>query len=78
MQINNNDVDEWIKLFQNAIASSDAQNIHLLLKTLPVFNTTEEMKKVLVLSMDAESMLCSLRQNLVNTRSDIISKRSSL
>ncbi len=78
MQINNSDVNNWIELFQHAIALSDSKNVHLLLKNLPLFNTVEEMQKVLLLSMDAESMLCTLRQNLVNKRADITSQLSSL
>lgn len=78
MQITNNDVNKWIELFQDAIASSDTQKIHSLLHSLPIFKTEEEMRNVLLLSMDAESMICTLRQELVNKRATITSHFPSL
>lgn len=78
MQITNCSAEQWIELFQYAIDSSDAQRIHSLLHSLPAFKTVEEMQTVLLLSMDAESMISTLRQELVNQRVDITSHFPSL
>ncbi len=67
-------VDEWIELFQEAIVSSDPQTVHALLHTLPTFQTHEELKSVLLLSMDAEVMLCDLRQKLTDKRAELLSQ----
>lgn len=67
-------VDEWSELFQEAIASSDPQTVHTLLHALPDFQTHEELKSVLLLSMDAEVMLCDLRQKLTDQRAAILSQ----
>jgi hypothetical protein len=78
MQITNINTDQWIELFQYAIASSDTQKIHLLLHSLPIFRTEEEMRNVLLLSMEAESILCTLRQELLNKRANITAHFPSL
>ncbi len=67
-QINNIDTDEWIASFQSAISLQDTKAVHLLLHAIPQFQTIEEMKNFLALSMDAENMLYAMRQELVTQR----------
>ncbi|MCX6074658.1 MAG: hypothetical protein NTY39_10095 [Campylobacterales bacterium] len=67
-------VDEWIEAFQGAITSYNTQEVAVLLHSLPFMATREELKRVLLLSMDAEVMLCEIRQKLVDKRSAIISQ----
>jgi len=67
--------DAWIASFENAIQIRDADQIHLLLQTLPIIQNIDAMKQILLLTMDAEVMLCEIRQELVNQREIIISQR---
>lgn len=75
-QVINLNAAEWIDSFQSAIALRDVQKIHSLLQALPQLHTSEEMKSILLLSMDAEILLCNIRQELVNQRTSIISQFS--
>lgn len=68
--------DEWIDSFQSAITLRDSKAIHLLLHALPLFSSIEEIKNVLLLSMDAETLLYDMRQELINQRTAITSKFS--
>lgn len=68
--------DEWIDSFQSAIALRDFKTIHLLLHTIPLFSTINEMKMVLLLSMDAEALLCDMRQELIDQKTAITTKFS--
>lgn len=79
MQINNlnvNNVNKWFISFQAAIKLRDAQSIHGLLSSLPEFTSHDEMKTFLLLSMDAEGLLCDIRQKLVNQKKAIASQFS--
>lgn len=69
--VNNN---EWIASLQVAIHTHDSELLQKLLQTLPVFQNSDELQQVLLLTMDAENMLCELRQELVNQREAIISQ----
>lgn len=69
--VNNN---EWIASLQVAIHTHDSELLQKLLQTLPVFQNSDELQQVLLLTMDAENMLCELRQELVNQRETIISQ----
>jgi hypothetical protein len=66
------DSDAWIASFENAIQVRDAHLIHLLLQTLPISQNIDVMKQILLLTMDAEIMLCEIRQELVNQRETIL------
>lgn len=65
---------QWIESFQSAISLSDTKTVHLLLHEIPQFQTIEDMKTVLLLSMDAENMLCTVRQELVAQRTALASQ----
>lgn len=73
-QINNSDTDAWIASFQSAISLRDTKAVHLLLHAIPQFQTIEEMKNVLALSMDAENMLYTMRQELLTQRTTLASQ----
>ena len=66
--------NEWIASLQVAIHTHDSELLQKLLQTLPVFQNSDELQQVLLLTMDAENMLCELRQELVNQRETIISQ----
>ena len=66
--------NEWIASLQVAIHTHDSELLQKLLQTLPVFQNSDEQQQVLLLTMDAENMLCELRQELVNQRETIISQ----
>jgi hypothetical protein len=65
------DSNKWIESFEKAIEFRDANLIHVLLQTLPISQNLDEMKHILLLTMDAEAILCDLRQELVNQRTEI-------
>lgn len=62
---------EWIASFEKAIEFRDTNEVHILLKTIPISNNHAVMKQILLLTMDAETMLCEIRQELVNQRKQI-------
>lgn len=76
MQTINLNVDEWLELFQAATEERDTQSIHTMLHSLPQFQTHDEMKAFLILSMDAEALLCDIRQKLVDQKTVITAQFS--
>lgn len=70
----NIDVDHWINSFQSAISFINTEQIHSLLQTIPSLHTKEEMKRVLLLTMDAEVIICVIHQKLVHQRAAIASQ----
>ncbi len=65
------DTNEWITSFEKAIELRDANLLRTLLQTLPISQNLDLMKHILLLTMDAETMLCEIRQELVNQRTQI-------
>jgi len=70
------DSNRWIVSFEKAIQSRDTDLLHKLLQTLPSFQNSDVMKQVLFLTMDAENMLCKIRQQLVSQREIITSQHA--
>ncbi len=59
---------EWLEAFNNALIHHDVEAIGLFLKALPRFETVEQVRECLILTMDAENFLCSLQKNLIERR----------
>lgn len=76
MRVANLNCEEWFTSFQSAINLRDVQNIHELLSSLPKFTSHDEMKTFLILSMDAEALLCDIRQKLVDQKTVITAQFS--
>ncbi len=74
IQTINLNVDEWLELFQAATEECDTQSIHTMLHSLPQFQTHDQMKLFLILSMDVEALLCTMREQLVTKRTAITSQ----
>jgi len=61
----------WISSFEKAIQARDTNLLHQLLQMPPLFHNIDIMKQVLLLTMDAENMLCEVRQDLVDQRTTL-------
>lgn len=67
------DCKGWIVLFEAAIKTRDSDSIWELLQNFPSSKEVDLLKQILLLTMDAESILCEMRQELVNERNLILS-----
>jgi hypothetical protein len=63
----------WISSFEEAIKRHDADSIRELLQNPPSSDDIDLLKQILLLTMDAEIILCEMRQKLVNERNVILS-----
>lgn len=68
--------EEWSTAFQEAINTENTQLIKQLLASLPQCETEVQMRQMLLQTMDAETMICKIRQQLYDLRSDIAAKTS--
>lgn len=59
---------EWSKAFQKAIDSKNAAQIKVLIGLLPVFETEEEIRRVLLQTIDAEATILEMRECLSEER----------
>lgn len=59
---------EWSKNFQKAIDSKNMVLIKALIQSLPVFEREEEIRDVLLQTMDAEASVLQLRERLIQER----------
>lgn len=59
---------EWSKNFQKAIDSKNMALIKALIQSLPVFEREEEIRDVLLQTMDAEASVLQLRERLIQER----------
>jgi len=62
------DCNDWIASFEMAIKGRNSNAIKELLQNPPSSKDIDLLKKILLLSMDAETILCEMRQELVNER----------
>lgn len=67
---------QWIESFESAIISKNVQQIRILLYMFPTLLTKVEMNHILLLSMDAEALLCDMRQELIDQKTAITTKFS--
>ena len=65
------DCNEWIASFEVAIKARNPDFIRELLQKPPSSKDSDLLKQILLLTMDAESMLCEMRKELVNKRDAI-------
>lgn len=68
--------EEWSTAFKEAITTKNTHTIKCLLSSLPQCETEAQMREMLLQTMDAEVMLCEMRQQLLELRSDIALKTS--
>ncbi|ADR32816.1 co-chaperone HscB [Sulfuricurvum kujiense DSM 16994] len=61
-------VEEWSEAFQKAINSKNMGQIQALIRSLPVFEREEEIRDVLLQTMDAEATVLEIRERLVEER----------
>lgn len=66
--------DEWSAAFQRGIDDRDPQIIKKLLPSLPKSLTYDQMRRLLLQTMDAEAMICDTRNQLDTLRSSLLSK----
>lgn len=65
--LNNNTKNayEWFKDFNKSISEADIESIQFLLSELPFFETLEDVRLALDLTLDAEDILLNKRSELV-------------
>jgi len=68
------DCNEWITLFEKAMEIRDANQIHILLDVLPFVEDIDVMKHILLLTIDAEIVLCEMHQDFVNKRAAVLAQ----
>lgn len=67
---------EWMSAFEAAMFSRDTETIAHYIHHLPIFKTNDEMRECLLLTMDAEALLCDIRNELVMQRNSLQSDLS--
>ena len=66
-------VDEWSESFQKALDSKNLSEIQALIGTLPTLDSQDQMKQILLQTMDAEMVLHEIRVHLLEKREKLIS-----
>ncbi len=68
------EVGEWSEAFQQAIETEDIIGIKDLLSRLPdKFETVEQMKRILLQTIEAEQVLGDIREQFVKERERLLS-----